>query len=94
MDTERTGIASVALGAGRATKEDAIDPAAGIMLAAKTGAYLKKGDLMATLYAADEARLDEGERILREAYELREEEPAPIPHFFARVSRDGVDRLA
>ncbi len=94
MDTERAGIASVALGAGRATKEDAIDPAAGIVLAAKTGTRLEKGDLMATLYAADEARLDEGERILRGAYELRDEEPAPIPHFFARVSRDGVERLA
>lgn len=93
MDTERAGIASVALGAGRATKEDAIDPAAGIVLAAKTGTYLEKGDLMATLYAADEARLDEGERILRGAYELSDKEPEPIPHFFARVSRDGVDRL-
>lgn len=94
MDTERAGIASVALGAGRATKEDAIDPAAGIVLAAKTGTRFEKGDLMATLYAADEARLDEGERILRGAYEIRDEEPAPIPHFFARVSRDGVERLA
>ena len=93
MDTERVGIASVALGAGRATKEDDIDPAAGIVLAAKTGDRLEAGDLMATLYAADEARLDEGERILRGSYELGDERPAPIPHFFARVSRDGVERL-
>ena len=93
MDTERCGIASVALGAGRATKEDSIDMAAGIVLAAKTGDHLKPGDLVATLYAASEARLDEGERILRGAYDIRDEQPAPIPHFFARVSRDGVERL-
>ena len=93
MDTERCGIASVALGAGRATKEDTIDMAAGIVLAAKTGDRVERGDLLATLYAADELRLDEGERILRGAYDVREERPAPIPHFFARVSRDGVERL-
>ena len=93
MDTERVGIASVALGAGRATKEESIDPAAGIMLGAKTGDRVEPGDLVATLYAADEERLDEGERILRAAYVLGDEEPAPIPHFFARVSRDGVERL-
>lgn len=94
MDTERCGIASVALGAGRATKEDDIDPAAGIMLAAKTGDRVEAGDVLATIYAADESRLDEGERILREAYDIRAEQPAPIPHFFARVSRDGVEPLA
>ena len=94
MDTERTGIASVALGAGRATKEEAIDPAAGIVLAAKTGDRIEPGDLMATIYASDEERLDEGERILRGSYDIRDEEPAAVPHFFARVSRDGVERLA
>ena len=93
MNTERCGIASVALGAGRATKEDSIDMAAGIALAAKTGSRLEPGDLVATLYAATEDRLDEGERILRDAYDIRDEAPAPIPHFFARVSRDGVERL-
>ena len=35
MDTERTGIASVALGAGRATKEDAIDLLQGLCLQQK-----------------------------------------------------------
>jgi pyrimidine-nucleoside phosphorylase len=38
------------LGAGRATKEDTVDPAAGIMLAAKAGQQVRKGDLLATLY--------------------------------------------
>lgn len=93
MDTERCGIASVALGAGRATKEDAIDPAAGIVLAAKTGARIASGDLMATLYANSEERLDEAERILRGVYDIRDEQPEPVPHFFARVSREGVERF-
>nr|WP_314638881.1 pyrimidine-nucleoside phosphorylase [uncultured Olsenella sp.] len=93
MDTERCGIASVALGAGRARKEDAIDYSAGIVLAKKSGDAVAEGDLLATLYAADEALCDEGERILLSALDIRTEEPAAIPLFHARVTRDGVERL-
>ena len=92
MDTERCGIASVALGAGRATKDDPIDYSAGMVLAKKTGDSLHEGDLLATLYAADEALLDEGERIFRDALDIRGERPAGAPLFHARVSRDGVER--
>ena len=94
MDTERCGIASVALGAGRATKEDSIDYAAGIVLAKKPGDAVRTGDVLATLYASDESRLDEGEKILRESYRFSAEEPAGEPLFYARVSRDGVERLS
>ena len=93
MDTERCGIASVALGAGRARKEDAIDYSAGIVLAKKSGDAVAEGDLLATLYAADEALCDEGERILLSALDIRTEEPTAIPLFHARVTRDGVERL-
>ena len=52
MDTERVGTASVVLGAGRATKEDSIDYAAGIVLARKTGDAVAEGEVIATLFAA------------------------------------------
>ncbi len=94
MDTERVGIASVALGAGRATKEDSIDPLAGIVLARKTGDEAREGDLLATIYAADEARLDEGEAILRNAYEISDERPVAEPLVYARVTRKGVERFS
>lgn len=94
MDTERCGIASVALGAGRATKEDSIDYAAGIILAKKPGDAVCAGDVLATLYTEHEELLDEGERILRESYQMSSEQPADEPLFFARVSRDGVERLS
>ena len=38
------------LGAGRASKEDKIDYAAGIVIHKKVGDEVKKGDLIATLY--------------------------------------------
>ncbi len=50
MDAEGIGIASVMLGAGRATKDDDIDYAAGIILAKKTGDKVCKGDVLCTLY--------------------------------------------
>ncbi|MBE6561378.1 MAG: pyrimidine-nucleoside phosphorylase [Ruminococcaceae bacterium] len=57
MDTEAIGTAAMLLGAGRATKEDNIDPAAGIRLVKKTGDAVKKGDVLAVLYTADRAKI-------------------------------------
>ena len=57
MDTEKIGQASMLLGAGRAQKEDAIDPAAGICLAAKTGDQVEKGQVLATFYTSEEEKL-------------------------------------
>ena len=93
MNAERVGIASVALGAGREKKGDSIDMAAGIILERKTGDYVEKGEVLATLLTSDEKRLDDGERIFREALSFGFEQPSREPLFFARVSRDGVEKL-
>ena len=94
MDTEAIGSASAALGAGRATKEDTIDPLAGILLAAKTGARVEEGDPLATLYAArPELIADAQERFLA-ALEFGDEAPEALPHFFARVTSEGVHTYA
>lgn len=55
MDTERIGSVCVLLGAGRMRKEDSIDPSAGIVLSKKTGDYVCKGEILATLYASDKS---------------------------------------
>ena len=93
MNAERVGIASVALGAGREKKGDPIDMAVGIILERKTGDYVEKGEVLATLLTSDEKRLDDGERIFREALSFGPEQPSLEPLFFARVSRDGVEKL-
>lgn len=94
MQTERVGIASAALGAGRETLDAHIDPAAGIDLAKKTGDAVEAGEVLATLYSSSQTRLDEGERILLDAYDIQDERPLPVPHFFARVTAAGVEALA
>ena len=92
MDTERCGLASVALGAGRAKKDDAIDHSAGIVLVAKPGAAVRAGDVVATLHAASDSLLDEGERLFRSALDIRHERPKDAPLIYARVSGLGVER--
>lgn len=61
MQTRAVGECAQILGAGRAKKGDAIDPAAGLILRKKPGEPCKSGEPLATLYAADEAKLDAGE---------------------------------
>ncbi|MDL2220028.1 pyrimidine-nucleoside phosphorylase [Ruminococcaceae bacterium OttesenSCG-928-O06] len=90
MDTEGIGTAAMLLGAGRATKEDEIDYAAGMVLHAKTGAYVQAGAPLATLYAADEKRLGAGREKLLQSISFGEKVPALAPLVLARVDKDGV----
>ena len=50
VDALACGNISLALGAGRKTKNDQIDPSAGIKLHVKPGDYVHRGDLLAVLY--------------------------------------------
>ena len=79
MRSEEIGRASVLLGAGRMTKEDAIDPGAGIRLLCKNGDAAEKGEGLLTMYAAKESQLDEAEEMLRQAIVISAEKPEPAP---------------
>ena len=50
IDALEIGISAMKLGAGRETLEDVIDMSAGIILAKKVGAQVKRGDLLCTVY--------------------------------------------
>jgi thymidine phosphorylase len=76
LDAGLVGLAAVDLGAGRERKEDAVDPAAGLVLAKKPGDEVRPGDLLAELHAATEARLDRGEARLRSSIAVGAEKPA------------------
>ncbi|NMM65164.1 pyrimidine-nucleoside phosphorylase [Clostridium sp. P21] len=51
MVADEIGIAAMLLGAGRATKEDKIDLAVGIMLRKKVGDKVEKGESLMTIYS-------------------------------------------
>ena len=79
MDCEGYGTAALLLGAGRNRKEDVIDPAAGILLHAKTGDAVKAGQPMATLYASREELLAGAEAKLLASTVIGEDKPAARP---------------
>ena len=85
VDCEGYGVTALLLGAGRNRKEDVIDPAAGMMLAAKTGDPVRAGDPIATLYTSREELLDAAERTLLAATEISSEKPAARPLIFGVV---------
>ncbi len=78
VDAESYGVASLLLGAGRNTKEDAIDPTAGIILKAKTGAFVKIGDPIAVLYSGKDNFVAAEEKLLS-ATKIGKEEPITQP---------------
>ncbi len=57
MDAQEVGVASSLLGAGRMTKDEDIDHAAGIVLGKKTGDYVKAGEVLAWLHTNDGEKL-------------------------------------
>lgn len=75
MDAETVGRAACELGAGRKTKDDAIDFAAGIVLAKKTGDLVKNGDVLAVLCTSCEEKALAGEKIFRSALSFSAEKP-------------------
>lgn len=86
IDTERLGVASLLLGAGRQKKEDGIDYFAGIELKKKVGDAISEGDTVAILYANDAKLFPAAKEELEKAYEIGKrcvEEPKLI---YKRIS--------
>lgn len=78
MDTEGIGVAAGLLGAGRETKDSSINPHAGLVFKKKIGAAVKKGDVIADLYTADEKRLQRAQAQLQPCVEIAEKQPEPL----------------
>ena len=94
MNTESCGIASSMLGAGRETKESEIDFTAGIIIQKKVGDYVEAGETMATMYTSKEALFASAAKRYQEAVVIAEEAPEKQPLIYARVTKEGVEKLA
>ena len=79
VDCEGYGTSALLLGAGRNRKEDVIDPAAGIMLHAKTGDFVKAGQPIATLYTSKAELLDAAEAKLLTSTSIGRDKPVARP---------------
>ena len=73
------GLAAMRLGAGRATVEDAIDPAVGIVLKAKVGDRVDKGAPIAELHLRRASQAAQGAREVGEAFRFGRTRKAPGP---------------
>lgn len=76
---EEIGLASLALGGGRATKESEIDLSVGILLNKKRGDAVAPGDTLAAVYANDMERAKEAYGRIVRAYTVQAEKPEKIP---------------
>ncbi len=85
VDTEAYGKASLLLGAGRNTADDVIDCSAGIVLRAKPGTYVHRGESLAVLYANDESLFPAAERVLFAATDIGDKAPESRPLILSRV---------
>ena len=66
MNAAKIGGAAQTLGAGRITKQDVIDPAAGLLMRVRLGDTVKKGQPLCTLYTNDTQSVEEAIALLYE----------------------------
>jgi pyrimidine-nucleoside phosphorylase len=69
------GNAAVHLGAGRRTKDDAVDHSVGIVCQAKRGSLVSRGDVLAEVHGSDEESADAAVREVLAAYAFGPEPP-------------------
>lgn len=87
--TQEVGEAASLLGAGRATKEDIIDPAVGLIIERKIGDAVQVGDTIATIHA-NTPNVDEVIAMLEDAVSISDE-PVQAPnlvHMFVVGQRE------
>jgi thymidine phosphorylase len=70
LDAYAVGVAAWRLGAGRARKEESVQPGAGVELHAKIGDPVTEGQLLATLHTDDPDRFAAAVEALRDGYEI------------------------
>jgi len=79
LDAALVGRASVALGAGRDRVDEVIDPAVGILITAKPGDAVAKGDAVLELHYRDQARRDAALPLAISAIRIADSPPSPLP---------------
>jgi pyrimidine-nucleoside phosphorylase len=92
IDALAVGQASKILGAGRNTKDDAIDYSAGIYLKKKIGDKVKAGDPLAVFYSdGDEKKIGPARKKFLAAYSFNSDKIDPPKLIYARITKDGVE---
>jgi pyrimidine-nucleoside phosphorylase len=75
IDAQDIGAASNMIGAGRNKKEDAIDPAVGIILEVKVGEKVDAGSVLCRLYYTREDMVEEAAEVVEDAFRISSQRP-------------------
>jgi len=87
IQCEQMGFASVVLGGGRLRKEDAVDPAVGIVLRKRVGDAVNAGEAICTVHYNDAARFAEAGRMILAAYSFGSQTPATVRPLVHKIIR-------
>lgn len=92
IDALEVGLSCLELGAGRVRKEDRVDPAAGVVIAAPVGARVDAGDILAVVHGRSHELIERVAPRLQKAWRMSDHEVRRPPHVLARVDKDGVTK--
>jgi thymidine phosphorylase len=85
LDARGVGVAAWRLGAGRARKEDTVDPAAGIVCRVRPGDEVAAGDVLLELHTGDPSRIERARQSLEGAVVVADTAPAAGPLVLDRI---------
>jgi pyrimidine-nucleoside phosphorylase len=94
LEPRIVGRAITALGGGRTKVEDVVDPAVGILVHAKPGRRVTRGETLVTILARDAASADVARLAVTHGIVVGDSAPPRRPLVSDRVSRAGVEELA
>lgn len=78
VNTYELGMAAIDLGAGRKTKDDKIDPKAGIVFNYKVGDTINKGVVLAELFSNSKSGMDNAKKRITNAIKISKSEPQKL----------------
>lgn len=87
------GRGIIALGGGRTTMEDTVDPSVGFHILVRPGAHVTRGAPLAAVYARDAAGIEAGKACIREAISIGEAPVVPPALISHRVTMRGAELL-
>ncbi|MCA0754480.1 pyrimidine-nucleoside phosphorylase [Paenibacillus sp. N4] len=95
IEAEQLGLAAMLLGAGRATKEAAIDYAVGLVLRKKVGDPVQAGETLAVLHVRDRSEsVNEVSGRVRRAFTVGGTKPEHRGLLLSVVTQEGVSRYS
>ena len=93
IEAEEVGMSAMILGAGRETKEDTLDMAAGIVLEKKVGDYVNEGDILAYIHYNKEDKFESARERFINSYEIVEEKVNPRKLIYGVVTKDEIKKF-